>query len=88
MQRYTKRQIEDDPDLDNKFYYKTRILKGYSYRYHFNVGKRFVVDEEKEASQSRFGQLTNWVQLPSENDVLSEVPLAKLPSFNAASVKR
>ena len=61
MQRYKKHQIEENPDLANKFYYRIRILKGFSYRYHFSVGKRFVVDETKESSQSRFGQLTNWV---------------------------
>ena len=80
MQRYNQQQINEDQNLDNMFYYRTRILKGYSYRYHFSVGKKFVVDETKESSQSRFGQMTNWVQAVNNED--EEELLEKKTSYH------
>ena len=82
MQRYKQTQIAENPDLANTFYYRTRILKGYSYRYHFCVNKQFVVDESKPVSKARFGQQTNWVQFQNEeeNDT-GETSLIKKPSY-------
>ena len=80
MQRYKQTQIDENPDLENTFYYRVRILKGYSYRYHFCVNDSFVVDETKPSSQARFGQLTNWVQCKTEED-LDEANLIKKPSY-------
>ena len=83
MERYSAEQIEEDPSLTNKFYYKARILKGFSFRYHFNVGKSFVVDETKESSESRFGRLTNWVQAEDKNTAPAG-GLMKFPTFYAS----
>ena len=38
MERFDTEQVLMDPSLENTFFYKTRLLKGFKYRYHFSVG--------------------------------------------------
>ena len=66
MDRYETEQVLLDPELANKFYYKTKLFRGFKYRYYFNVGDQFVVDNGLEVSEDRFGKMTNAVDVPTK----------------------
>lgn len=38
MERYETEQVLLEPDLANTFFYKTKLLVGFKYRYHFSQG--------------------------------------------------
>ena len=63
MERFDTEQVLMDPSLENTFFYKTRLLKGFKYRYHFSVGDQFVVDPTKEVSADRMDKVTNFVDV-------------------------
>ena len=87
MQRYTTEEIQKNPRLANKFFYKTQLMKGFGYRYHFSVGEQFVVDKTKESTKDASGLLTNKVYVAAgDEDVggYSEVNLARKPTYIAA----
>lgn len=44
MDRYTTEEVLLNPELANTFYYKTKLFRGWKYRYQFSVGDQFVVD--------------------------------------------
>lgn len=54
------------PDLANTFYYKSKLFRGFKYRYYFNVGDTFVVDSGREISEDRLGKMTNSVDVPTK----------------------
>ena len=57
-----------EPELTNTFYYKTKLFRGYKYRYQFNVGDQFVVDNTKPVSEDRTGRMTNTVGVPTKEE--------------------
>ena len=57
-----------DPSLTNKFFYKTKLFRGFKYRYNFSVGDQFVVDPDKAVSEDRLGKVTNFVEVPSSEE--------------------
>ena len=87
MHRYTSQEIQSDSSLANRFYYKTHVLKGFGYRYHFSVGDNFLVDSTKESSENAFGHLTNKIYAPVDEEEeidLPQIMLTKKPTYNAA----
>ena len=87
MQRYTTQEIQNNPRLANKFFYKAYLMKGFGYRYHFSVGDEFVVDTSIEASENSLGQMTNKVYVAAREEDISnytEMTLMAKPSYNTA----
>ena len=72
MERYESTQVLLEPELENTFFYKTRLLKGFKYRYHFSVGDQFVVDPTKETSSDRLDKVTNFVDVFTQSIELAK----------------
>ena len=70
MERYRDEEILLDPELANTFFYKTKLFRGFRYRYNFNVGEQFVIDSAKGNSEDRSGKLLNHIDvcLPNQKD--------------------
>ena len=63
MERYDSQTVLLQPDLANTFFYMSKLLAGFKYRYHFSVGDQFVVDTTKESSEDRFNKVTNFAEV-------------------------
>lgn len=62
MERYDTTRVLMEPELANTFFYKTKLLRQWKYRYQFSVGDTFVIDTTKESSEcERTGRMTNFV---------------------------
>lgn len=61
MERYSSEEVLLEPELDNTFFYKTKLFCGFKYRYNFSVGDQFAVDHNKEVNEDRMGKVTNFV---------------------------
>ena len=68
MERFESEEVLLNPELDNTFFYKTRLLTGFKYRYYFSVGEQFTVDISKPVSEDRLGRGTNFVEVASKED--------------------
>ena len=68
MERFDSEQVLLEPELTNTFYYKTKLFRGFRYRYQFNVGDQFVIDQTKEVSEDRTGRMTNSVSVPTKQE--------------------
>ena len=66
MERYEREKVALEPELENTFFYRTKLFVGFKYRYHFSVGDQFVVDPSKITSEDRFGKVTNFVEVHSK----------------------
>jgi len=75
MSRYTLSQIAINPKLSNTFFYRTRVLKGFGYRYHFSVGEKYQVDTTKESAEGPNGQLTNKILAANEHEEINEADM-------------
>ena len=43
MERYSSEKVLEEPTLANTFFYKTKLLTGFKYRFNFSVkGENFV----------------------------------------------
>ena len=63
MERYDSEQILLEPEKANTFLYRSKLLRGYKYRYYFSVGDEFIVDPARATSEDRLGKITNFVDV-------------------------
>ena len=63
MERYDSEAVLLEPNLANMFFYKSKLLIDFKYRYYFSVGEQFVIDSSKLTSEDRFGKITNFVDV-------------------------
>lgn len=55
MEKYDFAEVEQDNTLENTFFYRTRVLRGFKYRYNFCVQDELVIDDSQPVSTSKFG---------------------------------
>ena len=67
MERYAQEKVLMEPQLANAFFYKTKLLRGYKYRYNFSVGDQFVIDSACAVSEDRYGKMTNFITVPDKS---------------------
>ena len=83
MEPFTAEEISADSSKEGVFFYKARILSGFTFRYYFRVDNEdaYIVDETKPTSKSRFNKMTNTVIIKSMNCPAvedAELPLPKI----------
>jgi len=69
METYSAEECQVDPTLEKTYFYKTKVLVGYKYRYYFQVNNDddFSVDEAKESEISKkFKKRTNVIEVPRD----------------------
>jgi len=75
MERYDSQRVLLEPQLANTFFYKTKLLRGFKYRYNFSVGDQFVVDSACAVSEDRFGKMTNFVDVADKSVELNRASI-------------
>ena len=90
METYSEEECQVDPTLSKTYFYKTKVLVGYKYRYYFQVNNDddFAVDETKENEISKkFKKRTNVIEVPKDDeldeiDMTDNTALKRVLSYN------
>jgi hypothetical protein len=57
-------EMRRDTQDEHRYMYDVALKRGYKHRYHFMVNEEDLVDETKKTILNRFGNLSNYVNVP------------------------
>ena len=63
MHMHTVREAADDPGKKGEFFVEVKLVKGYRYRYLFEVDSSEVVSDQDPKSANASGKVTNYIEV-------------------------
>ena len=65
MHMHQVKDIQVDPAKKGEFFVKVKLVKGFRYRYKFEIDGAEVIDDKSLKSRNTAGELTNYLEVMS-----------------------